>query len=160
MNVRTLAAVGLVAGVALTGCGSTDGADSGAAPESPTTATLGTSTTDLGTFLVDGNGNTLYLFATDSPGTSTCEGPCLDMWPPLTGEAGAGEGVDASLIGTLERRDGTVQVSYNDWPLYYYAPDDGPGDVTGQGVNDVWWVVGPDGAAVMAAADAPKPSGY
>lgn len=159
MNLRALAA-GLVAVAALGGCGGNDsGDDDSAAPESPTGATIETSTTDLGTFLVDGEGNTLYLFTADSPGTSTCEGQCLEAWPPLTGEVTAGDGVDAGLIGTLERSDGTTQVSYNDWPLYYYAADTAPGSVSGQGVKDVWWVVDPAGAAVMEPAPTPQ-TGY
>ncbi|MFH5824879.1 hypothetical protein [Georgenia sp. AZ-5] len=121
--------------------------------------TIETTTTDLGTFLVDDEGMTLYLFTEDSPGTSVCEGQCLEAWPPLEGEAGAGQGVDPALLGTIERSDGSVQASYNDWPLYYYAPDTAPGDVTGQGVNDVWWVVSPEGEAVMGGAAA-GPAAY
>ncbi len=162
MTLRALAAVGLVAVVALGGCGGDDtsgGDDGGAAPESPTGTTIETSTTDLGTFLVDGDGNTLYLFTSDSPGTSTCEGQCLEAWPPLTGDVTAGDGVDAALLGTVERSDGTTQVSYNDWPLYHYAADTTPGSVSGQGVGDVWWVVDPAGEAVTAPAPTPG-AGY
>ena len=55
----------------------------------------------------------------------------------------AGDGVDASLLGTTTRKDGTTQVTYNGWPLYYYVKDQKPGDVTGQDVGDVWYVLSP-----------------
>ena len=110
--------------------------------------------TDLGEVLVDAEGNTLYMFDNDSGGTSSCEGGCAEQWPPLEtdGEPTAGEGADAALLGTTDRSDGTTQVTYADLPLYTYAPDSGPGDTTGQGVGDVWWVVGPDGEPVRDAA--------
>lgn len=106
---------------------------------------------DLGQILVDGEGMTVYLFTNDSPGVSTCEGDCLAAWPPLPGPATAGEGVDASLLGTTTATDGTTQTTYDGWPLYYWAQDVAPGDVTGQGVNDVWFVVAPDGSQVTDA---------
>ena len=113
--------------------------------------TLGVAETDLGQILVDGRGMTLYMFTKDSPGTSTCEGDCLVAWPPLKGEPTAGQGVDESLLGTTERSDGTVQATYNDWPLYYWQNDTAPGDTTGQNVNGVWFVLGPDGEPIMTA---------
>ncbi|WP_153398886.1 COG4315 family predicted lipoprotein [Ornithinicoccus halotolerans] len=105
--------------------------------------------TELGTILVDEDGMTLYLFTQDSPGQSVCEDDCLEAWPPLEGEPTAGEGVDDSLLGSIERSDGTVQATYGDWPLYYFAQDMGSGDVNGQGVNDVWWVVDPAGEPIQ-----------
>lgn len=164
-RVTALAASVLLAG-SLAACGgdtadetppADDGAitepDDGATDDGATTgdaATLMTAESDLGTVLVDGEGMTLYLFTNDSPNTSVCEGDCLAAWPPLTGEPEAGEGVDESLLATFERSDGSTQVSYNGWPLYYWAQDSEPGDATGQGVNDVWWVVSPEGEAIGA----------
>ena len=118
-----------------------------------------TAETDLGTILVDGEGMTLYLFTNDSPGTSSCTGDCLVAWPIVEGEATAGEGVDETLLGTIERDDGTVQATYADWPLYYFAQDTAPGDVTGQAVNDVWFVLAPDGEMVTDPPD-PGAMGY
>ncbi len=105
----------------------------------------------LGAFLVDANAMTLYLFTNDSPNTSTCYDQCAINWPPLlTAEAlVAGEGVDASKFDTITRTDGTSQVTYNGWPLYYFVNDVAPGDVSGQGVGSVWWVVSPAGDPVM-----------
>jgi predicted lipoprotein with Yx(FWY)xxD motif len=112
----------------------------------------------LGTILVDGEGHTLYMFEPDAQGPSTCTDQCLGAWPALLGPATAGDGVDAGMLGTAARPDdGTLQVTYNGWPLYYFAQDAAAGDVNGQGVNDVWYVVDPSGAAV-GDSDAPAPS--
>jgi predicted lipoprotein with Yx(FWY)xxD motif len=105
---------------------------------------------DHGEFLVDGDGLTLYLFTPDSAGTPTCYDACERKWPPLltdSADVTAGTGVDATLIGTIERKDGTTQVTYNKWPLYYYADDNEAGDTEGQGVQDVWFLVSPAGEA-------------
>jgi predicted lipoprotein with Yx(FWY)xxD motif len=105
---------------------------------------------ELGSFLVDDKGMTLYLFTKDTPNTTVCYEKCAVAWPPLltNGDAVAGEGVDASLLGTTNRTDGTVQVTYNGWPLYYYEKDKAPGDVTGQDVGGVWYVVSAEGEQV------------
>jgi len=104
----------------------------------------------LGSFLVDDKGMTLYLFTKDSPNTTVCYDKCATAWPPLltTGDPVAGEGVDVSLFGTTNRTDGTVQVTYNGWPLYYYEKDKAPGDVVGQDVGGVWYVVSAAGDKV------------
>ena len=113
------------------------------------TVALGENET-LGSFLVDGNGMTLYLFTKDTPNTTVCYDKCAVAWPPLltTGDPVAAEGVDASLLGTTNRTDGTVQVTYNGWPLYYYEKDKASGDVTGQDVGGVWYVVSAEGNQV------------
>ena len=86
----------------------------------------------LGSFLVDDKGMTLYLYTKDTPNTSNCYDKCATAWPPLltTGTPVAGDGVDASMFGTTTRKDGSTQVTYNGWPLYYYAKDKAAGDVT------------------------------
>ena len=113
-------------------------------------ATISLAQNDLGMILVGPDGKTLYGFTADTEGISTCYEGCAAAWPPLTtdGEVTAGEGLDASLLTTVERTDGTMQVKYGDWPLYYWASDTAPGDATGQGVNDVWFVVGADGELI------------
>jgi len=104
----------------------------------------------LGPILTDATGMTLYLFTNDSPGESACSGDCLVNWPPLTvasaDEAVAGEGVTGEL-GTIERDDGTLQVTIEGLPLYYFAGDGEPGDLSGHQVGGVWFAVAPDGAA-------------
>jgi predicted lipoprotein with Yx(FWY)xxD motif len=101
----------------------------------------------LGSFLVDSKGMTLYLFTKDTPNTSNCYGGCATAWPPLltTGAPIPGTGVDDSKLGTTKRTDGTTQVTYNGFPLYYWAKDKVAGDTTGEGVQNVWFVITPDG---------------
>jgi predicted lipoprotein with Yx(FWY)xxD motif len=102
----------------------------------------------LGSFLVDAKGMTLYLYTKDTPNTSNCYDSCAGYWPPLltTGTPVAGAGVTASLLGTTKRTDGTEQVTYNGWPLYYYISDKAAGDTTGENVQNVWFVITPAGA--------------
>ncbi len=103
------------------------------------------SKTGLGTFLVDEKDMTLYLYTKDTPGVSNCKDACLTAWPPLltSGDPRADDGVAASKLGTITRDDGSLQVTYNDLPLYYYISDAAPGDTVGQGVGGVWFVVAP-----------------
>lgn len=123
--------------------------------ESPTsTAASGSiqlvvTTSDLGDILTDGEGRTLYLFVPDGQGESTCYDGCASAWPPLEGEVTAGDGIDPALMGSIERTDGSSQATYNDWPLYYFSGDNGPGDTNGQGINEIWYVVDPGGNAVQ-----------
>ena len=111
----------------------------------------------LGSFLVDEKNMTLYLFTKDTPNTSNCYDKCATAWPPLltTGQSAVKDGVDASKLGTTKRTDGTVQVTYNGWPLYYYVKDTKPGDVIGQDVGSVWFVVSPAGEMVKSAVVEP-----
>jgi predicted lipoprotein with Yx(FWY)xxD motif len=106
----------------------------------------------LGTILVDSKGNTLYVFLQDTGDTSTCIGDCAASWPALIAKgavkAGGGGGVDESLLGTSARDDGTMQVTYNGHPLYFFSGDQAPGDTNGQGIGDVWFVVSPAGDAI------------
>lgn len=103
---------------------------------------------DFGPILSDADGNVLYLFTPDEGGESTCYDACADSWPPLLGSPSPGDGVDESLLGTTERSDGSIQVTYAGWPLYYFAADAAAGDTNGQGLNSVWFVVSPDGEAI------------
>lgn len=121
-----------------------------ASPAGPDATALALMMADssLGSILVDGNGMTLYLFTNDSPNTSTCTGQCLVNWPPLLGEPTAGADVDDSKLGSFQREDGSTQATYNGWPLYYWKDDTKPGDVLGQNVNEVWFVIDRDGDAV------------
>jgi predicted lipoprotein with Yx(FWY)xxD motif len=104
----------------------------------------------LGKFLADGQGRTLYLFTKDIPGTSNCTDKCAQSWPPILSGAAPDlkEGLNASLIGTTQRKEGTTQLTYNGWPLYYYGKDQQAGDTTGQAVGNVWWVISAEGNPV------------
>ena len=98
---------------------------------------------DLGEILVDHSGRSLYLFTNDVADTSNCSGGCAERWPPLltVGDPAAGDGASADLLGTTARDDGSVQVTYNGAPLYYFVGDDKPGDANGQDVGNVWFVL-------------------
>ena len=104
----------------------------------------------LGQILVDGKGMTLYMYTVDGLNQSNCFGDCLVKWPPFLtqGAPMLGPGVDDSKVGTASLADGTLIVTYNGMPLYYWFKDTKPGDTTGQGVGGVWYVVSPDGKAV------------
>lgn len=125
-------------------------------------ATVAVGSTDLGDVLVDDEGMTLYMFDPDEQGPSTCYEDCATNWPPLTvdGDPAAGEGVDEALLGTTERDDGSMQVTYDDWPLYHFAGDSASGETNGQGIQDVWWVIGPDGTPMRDASASDGGSPY
>ena len=109
----------------------------------------------LGPILVDAQGRTLYLFQKDSGAKSNCSGSCAEIWPPdvTTASPKAGSGVSASMLGTVRRNDGTMQITYAGHPLYTYTADTSPGQVTGNGINTfggVWNAVQPNGSNAPA----------
>ena len=91
----------------------------------------------LGMILVDSNGMTLYDFHKDKGTTSSCYGPCAEGWPPMLteGEPTVGNGATASKLGTTERKDGTMQVTYAGHPLYTFVEDKKPGEANGNDVS-------------------------
>ncbi|MFF0830450.1 hypothetical protein ACFYU8_27065 [Brevibacillus sp. NPDC003359] len=96
-----------------------------------------------GKYLADPQGRALYYFKKDEAGKSNCSGDCLANWPAFTQEDFAvPEGFDKKDFATITREDnGEKQVTYKGFPLYYFAKDTQKGDVSGQGVKDVWFVV-------------------
>jgi len=111
--------------------------------------------TRLGQVLVGPTGRTIYLFLADSPTRSACNSAgCVQAWPPVLtkGAPLAGAGVNASLLGTIKRADGTTEVTYAGHPLYYFISDKKPGDVTGQGIDAFgapWYVIAPSGMQIV-----------
>jgi predicted lipoprotein with Yx(FWY)xxD motif len=73
---------------------------------------------------------------------------CRSSWIPMEGSAIAGQSVDESLLGTIPRWDGTLQATYNGWPLYWYMNDFFPRMHEGQRQTDRWWVIDVFGNAV------------
>ncbi len=113
---------------------------------------------EYGNILTDSKGMTLYMFVPDKPNESTCYGSCAQAWPPLILESGqptAGAGVNAKL-GLTTRKDGSKQVTVNGMPLYYFAGDKKPGDVNGQGLNKVWWVLSASGQPIRSEEQTPE----
>jgi predicted lipoprotein with Yx(FWY)xxD motif len=108
--------------------------------------------TKLGTVLVDADGFTLYVLLSDGPGSSSCVDACAAAWPPhAPDDAGTvGDGVDATAVAEIVRSDGSAQATYHGKPLYRYAGDAAAGDLNGLGIEDVWFVVAPDGTAIGA----------
>jgi predicted lipoprotein with Yx(FWY)xxD motif len=99
-----------------------------------------TGSSALGPVLTDAAGMTLYTFDKDSGDMSACYGKCAANWPPLVAPAGAVKDDD---FGLIKRTDGTMQWTYYGKPLYLWIKDAAPGDVTGDGVNEVWHVAKP-----------------
>lgn len=141
----------------LAACGDDGAAPGGSTAPSPAgavalaTATVG----DYGEVIVDGNGRTVYVFDKDTSGTSNCSGDCLAKWPPVPAGDGTPkfDGIDASLVSTITRPDGTKQLAVKGLPLYLFADDSKPGEAKGQAVGGVWWVVGADGGKITTKPD-------
>ena len=123
-----------------------------ASTDSQTTLTARSSR--YGSILFDGRGRALYAFTRDRRGgSSRCYGACAKAWPVYfaSGRLVAGKGLKRSLIGTIRRRDGRRQITYNGRPLYYYVGDKSAGQVSCQNVAEfggTWLVVHPSGALV------------
>jgi len=122
-----------------------------AATDAAGDATVELASTDLGEIVVDGAGMTLYGFVPDeATGEPTCYEDCAANWPPLTvsGEFTVGEGLNQADFTTATRTDGATQLKLGTYPLYYFANDQAAGDTNGQGLNDVWFVIGADGELI------------
>lgn len=126
--------------------------DSAAAPDGPF---VQTAESEYGTILVDAECRTLYGFTKDTDGESRCVEGCATAWPALSVADGTmpalEEGLDASLFSIVEHPESGPMLKIGDWPLYYFASDVAPGDMNGQGLNGVWWVVAPDGSLIETA---------
>src|SRR5690349_1777027 len=126
-------------------------APAGAATRPPTLKVISSA---YGRILSDGRGYALYLFTSDSPRASRCYGACASAWPPFysRGQSLRGaKGIRSSAIGTVRRKGGRRQVTYNGHPLYYYVGDRRPGNVFCQDVFEFggrWLVLDRNGNAV------------
>jgi len=110
----------------------------------------------VGTYVTDSAGMTLYRSATDStnPPQSNCNNSCAEVFPPMLVNGSAKiylSGIDASKVGVMRRSDGTVQVTINGSPIYYYSQDR-PGQINGQGVSNTWSAVNPKGGSTAVHA--------
>ena len=121
-----------------------------------------TTSSTLGPHLVDKSGNTLYTFANDFNGRSSCLGGCAALWPPfydgsLT-QANLDPGLDITDFDTIQV-NGVPQTRYKLWPLYYYAPlasnqnvRESPGQTAGEGFGNLWFVAKPDYSIMFSNA--------
>lgn len=120
------------------------------AEEGTTLVSLG-NVSGLGMVLVDSKGMTLYDFRKDQGTESSCYGACEGFWPPLltSGEPQPENGASASQLGTTERKDGKMQVTYAGHPLYTYVEDSSPGEANGNDVEKFggeWYALNGEGA--------------
>jgi len=129
MLMKTIAATGLA--LALAGA-------TAAHAQTPMPAKV--ADTSKGKALVDPKGMTLYVFDRDTAGKSACNGQCAQNWPPLAAPASAQASADWTVV---TRDDGSKQWAYKGKPLYTWAKDTKAGDVTGDGVNNVWHIAQP-----------------
>ena len=166
---------GALIAVALTAaaCGSSGtssgtGAQAGASASASASASgsamvITTKAGSAGTFLTDGSGRTVYLWAKDGMDASACSGACTALWPPVTtgGTPTASGSAKASDLGTITRSDGAKQVTYDGHALYYYAGDSGAGQTNGQGTDSFgakWWLIAPAGSSITTTGGATAPS--
>lgn len=116
------------------------------------------SSSALGSYLTDKDGNALYFFSNDANGANNCTGGCITAWPIFTGSGLTAEQVGTGLtlgdFNSISTPNGN-QLTYKGWPLYYYAPGgvrEQPGQTTGEGVGGVWFVAKPDYTIMLANA--------
>jgi predicted lipoprotein with Yx(FWY)xxD motif len=143
----------IIAAALLSACGGSDEDKETKRRSTPATtaatgpATVKTAQTGIGTVLVDADGKTLYLYASDQGTTSAVPANILAAWPPLTvtGTPVAGEGVDKAKLATAQQPDGQTYVTYNGHPLYRFSGDGSAGQTTGHKLGNVWYAVTPAG---------------
>ncbi|REJ07700.1 hypothetical protein DY023_03460 [Microbacterium bovistercoris] len=128
-----------------------DSYGTGGGSDSSSSTALMVASTSLGDVVVTGDGMTAYMYDKDTQGatTSACTGQCLEKWPPILSDEATPkvDGVTGDL-GTIDTPDGKLQVTLDGWPLYTFAGDSAKGDVNGQGVGGIWWVLKADGTLI------------
>ena len=115
----------------------------------------------VGTILVNGQGQTLYVLSSEKGGKITCTdgNGCTKVWPDTELPKGvttakAGSGIQASLLGTVKSSDGALYATYHGWPLYTYAGDSGPGQAQGEGITSfggTWYALNASGNPVTSS---------
>jgi predicted lipoprotein with Yx(FWY)xxD motif len=129
---------------------------------SPNDASVSLGSSRLGTILVNGHGRALYFYGRDKRGKSVCDGACARVWPPATvsGRPIAGSAVSAAMLGTIRRADHSLQLTYNDHPLYTFSGDTSSGQINGEGFLGEWFVVSPLGKKIVEPGVATPAAGY
>ena len=159
----------LAGAAAIAACGSSSSSSAASSPggalasASPAAAVTVSAKTvpGVGTVLVNGQGQTLYLLTSEQGGKITCtdSNGCTTLWPEIAlghgmTAATAGSGARSSLLGTVRDASGHLEVTYNGWPLYTFAGDSGPGVAKGQGLTSfggTWYVLNASGSPVTAS---------
>jgi predicted lipoprotein with Yx(FWY)xxD motif len=161
MTMKSIAGTLVVAAILLGACGNDSKEKTDAGAKSKTSEATSTTEkaaddaavtvkeTSLGDVLVGKDGMTLYGFTNDVDGNPTCVDKCADAWPAaLVDTEELPAGLDSAVFSVVERPDDTYQLKAGDWPLYYYSGDKAEGDVNGQGVGGIWFVVAEDGTLI------------
>ena len=107
--------------------------------------------TEAGGMLRDKAGKTLYTFDKDAANESRCFDGCATAWPPFMAADGARAKDKLTLAA---RKGGGMQWVFDGKPLYYFAGDAKPGDVSGDGSGGVWHVVKAGASEKRAATPA------
>jgi predicted lipoprotein with Yx(FWY)xxD motif len=166
LRVAALAGPAALSGLALalSACGNSGVTTLSAPPTTNPSLTLTLQHSPQGPILATGGGNTLYDFVPDTPTRSAClNDGCVLQWPPLlkAGPVTVGTGIDSSLVSTLRRPGGMVQLSYGGHPLYTYNLDVTPGMVTGQAIDQdggLWYVLNAKGQQITTAFSETSPN--
>ena len=176
---RLLLLGSLALGAAATVAACSSSSSSGAAAGSSSSASAGASSAaavtisaksvpGVGTVLVNGQGQTLYLLTSEKGGKITCTAAngCTQAWPETVVSSGtaatAGSGVQSSLLGTVKDASGKLEVTYNHWPLYTFSGDSGPGVAKGQGISNfggTWYVLNSSGNPVTSTQSSSSSGG-
>src|SRR3984893_8596379 len=175
-----LLAGGLALGTAATvaACGSSSSSTAAGSPgsgapagtSSAASATISAkSVPGVGTVLVNGQSQTLYMLTSETGGKITCTqaNGCTQAWPETLLKNGAtaatvGSGAQSSLLGTVKDASGNLEVTYNHWPLYTFSGDSGTGVAKGQGLTSfggTWYVLNGSGNPVTGSSSGTASSG-
>jgi predicted lipoprotein with Yx(FWY)xxD motif len=114
------------------------------------TTVLSTSTTSLGKIVVTGKGMTAYYYDLDKPnsGVSACSAACLANWPAIIAPSSStlkGSLKELGISGKVTILKKTRQVAINGRPIYTFVGDTAKGDVRGQGLEAIWYVISSTG---------------
>jgi predicted lipoprotein with Yx(FWY)xxD motif len=150
-----VAVVAVAVVIAVAGGSSDSGNSHNATAATPSTSTstasISTRKGEHGTYLVDSQGRTLYLFEADKPNKSNCTGGCMSIWPAFNAGSKPPVAKGGAVAGKVGMTAAGQVVTYNGHPLYTYAGDQKPGDTSGQGLDDFgakWYMVSPAGSKI------------
>ena len=146
-----------------TSTSSTSSSSSTTTAAAPSIEILNGTSNSNGQYLANATGWTLYIFTNDTQnsGNSSCYGACATFWPAFHGNASSlvlPAGLNASSFGTITRTDGTTQITYDGWPLYFYLGDKAAGQTNGEGKDGTWFVVNFPSLKIPAKTTSPTSS--
>lgn len=90
--------------------------------------------------LADKEGLSLYTFNPDKANESTCYDGCAKTWPPVLVDQEQAASL-TGVMGTAVRRDGSLQLTIDSRPVYLFIGDEKAGDINGEGLGGVWFVI-------------------